>query len=180
MAEQPSDQNEQLKLEQVRGVSYRQLIETQLAEERATKASLEQRGLAVVTTSGVLATLLFGLAAFAKQSQKVALGAPERYLLLTALLLFVGASAAGLWVARPRAYREAKIEVLYERVTKDEWYQRDPVEAYRRDAQSNVFILETARTRNGNKAKSLFLAISLEVLAVACVAAAVGLVVYRA
>jgi hypothetical protein len=52
-------------LSDVKGGSYGPTIESQLDEERARKASLESRGIGIVTTSGALSTLLFGLVAFA-------------------------------------------------------------------------------------------------------------------
>lgn len=180
MTAQPPDATARQKLEDVRGASHRELIATQLAEERATKMSLEQRGLSVITTSGVLATLLFGLAAFAKQSQRASLGPPERSLLIAALILFVGASASSLWVLRPRSYEEADRERLQARVSPAEWSRTDVIEGYRRDAQLNVDIIAAARKTNASKASCLFAAVLLEVAAVACVAAAVALVVYRA
>ena len=42
---------------------YSDYIKEQLDAQEARKISLEQRGLAVITTSGVLVTLLFGLTA---------------------------------------------------------------------------------------------------------------------
>ncbi|MGH7687545.1 MAG: hypothetical protein ACREN2_12125 [Candidatus Dormibacteria bacterium] len=96
----------------VAGSSHQKLIEDALAEERVSKASLEQRSLAVITTSGVVATLLFGLAAFAKQSEKVALGTPEIQLIIGALAAFLLAAATALWIIRPRPYDEAGIKYL--------------------------------------------------------------------
>jgi hypothetical protein len=45
------------------GLVYGPLINAQVEDEQARKTSLEQRGLAVITTSGVLVSLLFGLGA---------------------------------------------------------------------------------------------------------------------
>ena len=42
---------------------YADFIKEQLDAQEARKVSLEQRGLAVITTSGALVTLLFGLTA---------------------------------------------------------------------------------------------------------------------
>jgi hypothetical protein len=167
-----------LSIDQIRGASYRGLIDEQLAEERATKNGLEQRGLAVITTSGILATLVFGVAAFATQTQKFTLHEPEQGLLAAALVCFVAAAAAALMAVQPRSYAEAKIEKLKERVSPEEWFRKDVLEAYRRDALLNVRIIEVSRQANGCKARWLTGAIILEVVAVGSVALVVGLVLF--
>ena len=48
-------------LSDVKGSSYGPTIKAQLDEERVRKTSLEGRGIGIVTSSGALATLLFGL-----------------------------------------------------------------------------------------------------------------------
>jgi hypothetical protein len=166
-----------LTLEGIRGGSNRELIASQLSEERSTKDALEQRGLAVVTTSGALATLLFGVSAFATQAEKLSLSAIEVWGLIAGLTFFVVASVVGLLTARPRAYEEAGIANLQKRVDVNEWYRRDPLEAYRLDTQINVDILAAARTANKDKASLLFRAIVLEVVGIFCVAVVVALVV---
>jgi hypothetical protein len=47
------------------GEFYADFIEEELVDQRASKASLEQRGLAVVSTSGVLVAILFGFTTIA-------------------------------------------------------------------------------------------------------------------
>src|SRR2546427_71248 len=49
------------------GSVYADFIEKELDDQRASKPSMEQRALAVVTTAGVLVTLLFGFASLAKK-----------------------------------------------------------------------------------------------------------------
>jgi hypothetical protein len=164
-------------LEAIGGSSYRQLIDAQLTEERATKASLEERGFSVVTTSGGLATLLFGLAALAKNVEKVALNGWEGFFLIAAVVCFVLAAAAGLWTTRPRGYSEAAVKRLQARVEAPLWFNRDVLEAYRKDAQLNVDILEDARKANAKKANTLQAAVVLDVLAIVCVAFAVAIVI---
>jgi hypothetical protein len=50
------------------GAVYADFIETELVDQRASKASTEQRCIAVVSTSGILVTVLFGFAAIARKS----------------------------------------------------------------------------------------------------------------
>jgi hypothetical protein len=47
---------------------YAAFIEKELVDQRASKASMEQRCIAVVSTSGILVTVLFGFAAIARKS----------------------------------------------------------------------------------------------------------------
>src|SRR5438876_2404695 len=47
------------------GSVYADFIEKELDDQRASKTSMEQRAVAVVTTAGVLVTLLFGFASLA-------------------------------------------------------------------------------------------------------------------
>ena len=78
------------------GVAYGQLIMDQLAEERNRKASLEARGVTVITTSGTLATLLFALTAGLTAAAKFKLPQSAKLPLLLALVAFVIAALAGL------------------------------------------------------------------------------------
>jgi hypothetical protein len=169
-----------LSIDAIRGGSHRQLIDAQLAEERANKSGLEQRALGVITTSGILATLVFGVAAFATQGQRLTLHPPDQALLASALACFVAAAVAALLAVLPRKYEEAGVDRLKGRVSRDEWFQTDVVEAYRLDAKVGVDIIAASRTANYSKAKCLYTAVILDVLAVACVASAVGLVLYGA
>lgn len=172
-----SPKTPQLSLEGIGGAAHRQLIDAQLAEERASKLSLEQRGFTVVTASGGLATLLFGLAAFAKTSPHLSLPAAGIGCLVAAVVLFVFAAAAGLITNAPLGtYEEAGIKPLQKRVEPKDWFDTGVLEAYRKDAQINVDILEAARKANKKKAWLLTLAVALDVLAIACVAVAVALV----
>ena len=72
------------------------------------------------------------------------------------------------------------IDRLKGRVSRDEWYLPDAVEAYRLDARIEVDIIAASRSVNRSKAWCLYASVLLDVIAIACVAAAVGLVVYGA
>ena len=61
-------QGDKLTLADVKGSSFGPTIKAQLDEERASKSSLEARGIGIITTSSVLAALLFGLVTFTRGS----------------------------------------------------------------------------------------------------------------
>jgi hypothetical protein len=164
-----------LTLADVKGASYGPTIKDQLVEERATKNSLEARGIGIVTSSGALTTLLFGLVAFTRGSNSALhwdIGAPATYALIAGVLLFSLAAVAGLAANFPGKYREAGLEHLEQRVDKEEWFKPDPIEAARRDARLNLDILKGARDVNSRKAKSIRWGIGFEVLGGAAVAIA--------
>jgi hypothetical protein len=163
-------------LASVKGSSYGHTIQSQLDEERARKTSLESRGIGIVTSSGALATLLFGLVVFTRGNVNqfhVDIGGVAKWALIVGVLLFAVASLMGLAANLPLDYREASIQKLKERVVKAEWDAQDPVEAARYDAVLNVQVLEAARKINGVKAWLIFVGIAAEALAAVAVAVAV-------
>ncbi len=166
----------QLTLVDVKGASYGPTIQSQLAEERARKTSLESRGVGIVTSSGALATLLFGLAAFTRGSfaqLHIPLSGAAKWALIVAAVLFAGAAVLGVLSNAPLPYEEALVPPLRQRVEQDEWGAPDPIEAARRDARLAVDIIDSARKWNGLKAMFILAGIVLEALAGIAVAVAV-------
>ncbi len=164
-------------LSEVAGSAYSTLIKDQLAEERARKTSLEQRGIQVVTTSGVLSTLLFGLATFAKSSSSLSLFAGV--CLLASLVCFAMAFIFGLRANRGYQYDEASTDSLRELTSAEEWNNEHPAGAERRVSKLYVDILEHARKQNGKKADRLNTALTFEVAALIGVALAVASVIIQ-
>jgi hypothetical protein len=73
---------------------YGAFVDAELRAQDLRKSSFEQRGLAVVTTSGVLVTLLFALAGLSTKSEPTfALPHTTRLWLVSALIVFVIAAA---------------------------------------------------------------------------------------
>jgi hypothetical protein len=82
---------------------YSALVVTRLAEEEGRGRSLQARGLAVVTTSGTLVTLIFAVAQFMPSANVTArIPGASRWLLAIAAAAFVGAAVAGLLANLPR------------------------------------------------------------------------------
>jgi hypothetical protein len=165
-----------LGLSDVKGSSYGPTIKAQLDEERATKTSLEARGLAIITSSSVLATLLFGLVAFTRGNVTEAhlnIDVWSARALLVGVALFAVAALLGLWSNVPMDYKEADVEILRDRVKPDAWKTTDPIEAARYDAVLNVQILDGARKVNKTKASLIAFGLSAEALGGVAVAIAV-------
>ena len=169
MAQQPLYKTKPLSA--IRGSSYLETIKDQLNEERAAKVSLEQRGVTIITTSGALATLLFGFGAFVYGKSIFRLGPEGTSFLICALVLFVAAAIFGLVTNQPSDYEASDTRKLLERVEANEWYKDSPAMAAQRDAKLYVELIKAYRSANSRKARQLYWGVVSEVLAVACVAA---------
>lgn len=164
-------------LSDVAGSLHGALIADQLSEERARKASLEERALAVITTSGALATLLIALAAFAKQASTAPLGDVARRLIVVAASGFIAAAVLALVIVAPWKYREADPTKLDDRIMRARWSSRNLVEEARKNAVLSYHTLVHARKLNDCKAKLLFLAVVAEVVAILAAGAAAAVTV---
>ena len=82
---------------------YADYIKEQVEAQEARKLSLEQRGLAVITTSGVLVTLLFGLTALTvRRAATFDIPNTAAGLLVGALVFFVLAALLAIITNLPR------------------------------------------------------------------------------
>jgi hypothetical protein len=161
--------------EESAGAAYSELIAEQLAEERSRKASLEARGLSVITTSGVLVTLVLGLAAIVTQAATFKLPEAANRLLVFAGALFVLAAVGGIGVNFPMPYREVGVTAL-RRLTELHWWNNKVAPARRRTAEARINVLAAARSANVWKVRFLLAALVLEVLAVVTLAASASVV----
>jgi hypothetical protein len=159
----------------VAGDAYRTLIDGMVAETRATKASLEQRGLAVITTSGALVALLLGIVAIVKGANGYVIPGLAALLLAVALVLFGAAAIAGLIVNWPRGYQEVKVADVRALVENQAEWEGPAVAAQRESASALLNVVEAARSLNNGKGRWLKRAMTLEVVAVAFMGAAVVL-----
>ena len=159
---------------------YGEYLKDEIARQDARQSSFEQRGLAVVTTSGTLVTLLFGLAALSTASAN---GNPlhheESVFLAVALVLFFVAGVLALLTNVPLGYAGPDLPDLKkpEKPSFGDRLNADPEDSYGASlyavADVRLTILASAQKQNGRKAKLLFAALIAEVAAVACVAVAI-------
>lgn len=155
--------------------AYGQFVKDELAVQDARKASFEQRGLAVITTSGVLVTVLFALAALStKRAQTLTLPGSARTWLAAALVLFFLSALAALVTNAPLIYQAVKAEDVRKRLREDP--PRTAGEAAKDIAFTRLDALESAKVLNSIKGWLLVLAMAFEAIAVGCVAVAVGII----
>jgi nitrate reductase NapE component len=154
---------------------YAAYIKEQVDAQEARKLSLEQRGLAVITTSGVLVTLLFGLTALSvRRESTFVIPDPAAALLIAALVFFV--VAALLITNLPRPYEGVTVGALRQAV-KERWADSEAV-ASEMVALTRLKMLDSAKKNNDVKGRALVAAMACEILAVALVGGAVGFVLW--
>ena len=151
---------------------YDEFLKAELASQETRKSSFEQRGLAVVTTTGALVTLLFGLAAIASRTGH---GEPfsteEKVWLAIALVCFVLSAFAALATNFPVKYEGVTVREVVKRLTEA---QPNNVEQAHRDvALTQAKILEAAKDKYRLKGRYLFVAMAFEVLGVLAVGVAI-------
>lgn len=155
------------------GEIYAAVINYELEQERARRTSLEQRAIAVVTSSGVLVSLIFGFGALVKgQGATPRLPAEARVLLALALLAFVTAAVMSLLTNRPRDYKPFGVKADLEKMVAEYWSISGD-SARRSVAEFRTG--EVDRWRDNNKIKAAYLqgAITLECCGIALLAASI-------
>jgi hypothetical protein len=148
---------------------HHSLLLEQLADERTKKGSLEQRGLAVISTAGTLVAIILGFVALATRNPSSSLPGTAALLLLIALLVLVIASAAGLLVNLPARTPIVDAEGLVAMADHADWNRPDPETArteYRLQGQMLIALRKVNRVR----ARVLISALLLEVLALTLMA----------
>jgi hypothetical protein len=150
---------------------YTAYVKEQIESQDARKSSIEQRGLAVISTSGTLVSLLFGLVAVLTGAEDYKLPGGAEPWIYAALVAFVLAAVTGILCNLPLFYRGVKAGKLGEAL-KAQW-QDEAGKAEREVTVTNIDVLTQATRLNSIKGIILIVAISLEVLAVAFLAVAV-------
>lgn len=154
--------------------AYGEFVKDELGAQDKRKASFEQRGLAVITTSGTLVTVLFALAALStKSAATFTLPHTASVWLSVALVLFFLSALAGLLTNAPLVYQATPVENIRKRLREE---PRSAAAAAKDIAFTRLDALEAAKKLNGIKGWSLAAGLSFEALAVGCVAVAVGLI----
>jgi uncharacterized membrane protein YcjF (UPF0283 family) len=152
--------------------AYAAYVAAQVAAQEERKSSFEQRGLAVITTSGVLVSLLFGLTAVLTGAAGYQLPEVSRIAILAALVFFVVAAMGGIVTNLPRSYRGVTAEALKKQI--DERWDDSAAVAQREVALTELKVFGRAKEQNSWKGRSLIIAIVAEILAVLCLAVAVS------
>ena len=161
------------------GEVYARVIDELLEQERDRKASLEQRGLAVITSSGVLTTLVFGFAAVVKGVGAPALPVLTRLSLVAALTCFLAAALLALRINQPVDYSPLGVKTDLEGLLKDELWE-EPVETgVRSIASFRVGEIDRWRNSSGRKAQYLYRAIAAESAGVGLLVVSVAVLLFQ-
>lgn len=145
------------------GKTYAAFIEAEVEAERDRRAAFDARGQALITTSGVLVTLLTGVASLVKTAGTPRF--PPVVIITTgaALLLFAAAAGCGVVVGWNRRYAVTRSSTL-DTMVEDHWTD-DEVDARNNVASLMVRTLETLRPSNGFKARWLAAGLVIQVIA---------------
>jgi hypothetical protein len=161
------------------GELARDFIAAELEVERSRKASFESRGFAVITTSGVLVTLLFGLAALVTSRKSFIPPDSVRWLLSAAAGFFVAAAALGIRSNAPARYLQVQPDSLAILVTPEVWGQPG-ADAGRELTAAQLTELEDARARNQGKGRIVLAAMALQLVAILLTTAAISVTLLEA
>ena len=160
------------------GTAVKEFIEQELESERTKKSSLEARGLAVITTSGALVTLLFAVAAVVIKSPHFALPSLARWFLVASSACFVLAASLGIFCNVPNRYLQVDPKSLTVLLTEDIWNEPG-VDAQRELTAARLAELSAAQAQNQIKAVAVVFGMGLQVVAVLLTTAAVMVIFAR-
>jgi hypothetical protein len=154
------------------GAEYSEFFKLLTETQDARKASIEQRGLAVITTSGTLATLLFGLTALVSKAADFELPRQAHGPLGVAMVAFVAAALLALLTNIPLFYLDVKIGGTADELRKLWAKTRDDALILLTSTRAKV--VKRAQQVNSLKAWLLVAAMVAEVVGIISVALAVG------
>jgi len=159
-------------------VVYANFVQEQLTAEETRKTSLEQRGVAVITSSGVLATLGFGSLALAKRGDLIPLSAASAFLLVAGAVALLVAAALALATNAPLRHRAVNLAALKDSLR--EHATDDEGTALIRVTSTRLGLLGTIRQGNDLRAILCVAAMVAEVLGVALLGTTISLVIIGA
>jgi hypothetical protein len=154
------------------GAVIAELIGREVERTQTVAASLQSRGLAVITSAGTLVTLLFGLSALATNVEGFHLTTATKLPLSLAAGFLVLAAIAGIVTNAPRQRQVLGLDGLAPLLDDDLW-TKDAKHAIRATARAQLKIATDARRANRTMARCLLAAVALEICGVACVTWAV-------
>ena len=158
--------------------AYAALVAAEVADKRASKESLERRGLQVVTTSGALLTIIFGLVSLVARDGGFAIPLDARPFLYLSLLAFTCATLFGLAANYPLEYLEVTPDGLRKTISgsnvNSEYFGQVTV------AKTQVRTLESYWRKNKWKARLVAFGIGAEFVAIGSLAAVVAYLVAAA
>jgi hypothetical protein len=141
------------------------LIADQLSDERARKASLEQRATGIVTSSAALIASLGAISALATRRGESTISTPAVVLVCAAVVLLLGSSALAARAWSPRSYANVADPTLDDFVSDKGW--ATATRSGNRDASVlRIEITKRAREVNDKKARWLTVALWVQIAAI--------------
>jgi len=154
---------------------YSQFVAAELADKRSAKDSFERRGFQLVTTSGALLTVVFGLISLIARDDSLVIPSDARPWLYASLAAFVIAAVGGLVANAPMRYRAPTPAALRAAISGS--HKHSAFSAHVRIAKSQTTALESYWLTNRWKSRSVTAAIAAQVVAVAALAVVIAYVV---
>lgn len=148
---------------------YTDYVKLLLDAEATRRTALEEKGGAVITTSGSLVTLLFGLVAVITSAKTFTLPGASHGWLVAAIVFFLAAALIAILISVPLPYGQTTITMA----NLASWWNQPPQQALAAISGVRLEALAAARRMNGIKARILIAAIVCELLAVAMLGVAV-------
>lgn len=153
------------------GDAYSAFIEAELKNERDRRTSLDARGLAIVTTSSGIITLIFALSALVT-GPDFKISDAGRNWLISSLVGFILSGVVGIAAnANMFGYRVASIDTLRKMLT-EHWKDSEP-SAKNVSSTLHVQTLQSLRRGNDTKVYILTLGLSLQAVAITLLAVAI-------
>lgn len=149
------------------GETYAKFIEAELKTEMERRASLDARGLGIVTSSTALITLMFSLSVLIT-GKDYTFGVLGQGGVVVSLLLFIVAGVLGIAANQAREYEVTHEDTLYEMLGAH--WTDDEVDARNTCAYRNVVSIQSLRRGNESKAEQITWALFFQVAAITALA----------
>lgn len=162
------------------GVVFADFVEKELNAERQRRASLDARGVSVLTTSGTLVTLLLALGALVTDLDGFEPSQISLWTLAGALAGFVSSALLSLLANRLRGYEVTQPAQLHEWRDRDGAWHDTADKARRVITKANILTIASLRQGNNTKASFIEAALWAQFGAVLLLATSVGTAVVEA
>jgi hypothetical protein len=154
------------------GTVYFDYIRDVLAVERDHKKALEQRGIAIITSTGAFLTLLTAIVTFGGAAVDSSVSG-FRWFMLLAGLSFIVAAAAGLVANLPLNYPVPDAQFLRGLTDNDEEWGKDQERGQQVVANSIAGNAADAYESNETKGKSVLVGVGAQIVGVVALSVAV-------
>lgn len=160
------------------GAAYADLVAETLAEERARKSSIEQRGAHVITSSAAIAGALVGLSVLTRPFSTGSVPPCAVWLLGLGIGGLGLAAVLALITTWPLSYDEVDDAELQRLIEPQYWDAVGSI-GERRAAEVRVSVIARARIQNGRKTMVLTSAMGLQIVALTLMVAGAAIAATR-